>query len=386
MRILALLTLLLAACKSYRPAHVEAPDFSREAAPTLITEVDVFTGFDDFLVENMDVLIVGGRVRAVVPSGKHELEGRVEIVSGRGMVLLPGFIDMHVLLDPKDPGLHLERMLSEGVTTAVVASHDTNVESLQGSIASGTIPGPRLYRSTRPIRGEAPFEGPVEVQAVQRVTSPIEAARAARRDLERHRSDFVRIDWTTDFSQEEARAVVVEASAYKKPVFAAAARGEDAVAAGDAGVALLLAPPWADGLGREQVHEISIQGVPVVTAQGLCRRPGATCGDVLRENLAALHAAGIPLLTGSGAPDRSLIDEIETLVELGMKPSEALMAATRLPVRLLDPTAKFGVVSQGAYADLLLVEGNPLEDIRALRRVVAVWQAGHRLQVVTSAD
>lgn len=385
MRILALPALLLAACSSYRPVHVTPPDLSREAPPTLITEVDVFTGFDDFLVEDVDVLLVGGRVRGVVPTGQHELEGRVEMVSGRGMVLLPGLTDMHVLLDAEDPRRQLERMLSEGVTTAVVAGHDADLEALQRAIASGAIAGPRLFRSTRPLRGEAPLDAPYRLEDVQRVASPLEAARAARRDLERHRSDFVRIDWSADFDAAAARAVIAEAGAYQKPVFAAAPRAEDAVAAAEAGVALLLAPPWADALGEEPVHQISMAGVPVVTAQGLCGEASG-CATTLRENLGALRGAGVPLLTGTGAPERRLLEELETLVELGATPSEALMAASRLPVRLLDPTAKFGVVSAGAYADLVLVEGNPLEDIGAVRRVVAVWQAGHRLQPAASVD
>lgn len=388
MRFLAV-ALLLAACGSYRPTHVHAPDLSREAPPTLITEVDVFTGFDDFLVRNVDVLLVGGRVRGMVPTGQHELDGRVQMFSGKGKVLLPGLIDMHVLLGDEDPRRALERMLSQGVTTAVVAGHDTNVESLQRSIASGSFAGPRLYRSTRSIRGEAEMDAPYRLEAVQRVDGPLEAARAARKDLERYRSDFVRIEWTEDFTEEMARSVVAEAGAYQKPVFAVAPTAGASVLAAESRVALLLAPPWEDALGREQVHELSISGVPVVTAQGLCTRRPGPCEQRIRENLRALREAGIPLLTGSGAEpgsEHGLPDEIESLVELGMKPADALMAATRLPVRLLDPTAKFGVVSPGAYADLFLVDGNPLEDVSALRRVVAVWQAGHLLHLLPEAD
>src|SRR5690606_41437719 len=89
-----LLALVLAACAGYRPVHVEAPDLSREAPPTLITEVDVFTGFDEFLLHDMDVLLVGGRVRGMVPTGQHELEGRVQMISGKGKVLLPGLVEI----------------------------------------------------------------------------------------------------------------------------------------------------------------------------------------------------------------------------------------------------------------------------------------------------
>jgi len=377
-----LLALVLAACAGYRPVHVEAPDLSREAPPTLITEVDVFTGFDEFLLHDMDVLLVGGRVRGMVPTGQHELEGRVQMISGKGKVLLPGLVDMHVLLGDGDPRRALERMLAQGVTTAVVSGHDTDVETLQRRIAAGELPGPRLYRSTRSIRGEAELDAPYRLEAVQRVESPLEAARAARRDLERYRSDFVRIEWTADFTEEMARSVVAEAAAYRKPVYALAPTADASLLAARSRVALLLAPPWEDALDRNQAHALAISGVPVVTAQGLCAGRPLPCAERLRGNLRALREIGVPLLAGSGTQpgaDHDLHDEIEALVELGMPPAEAIMAATRLPVRLLDPTAKFGVVAPGAYADLVLVDGNPLEDVRALRRVVAVWQAGHLL-------
>lgn len=372
--------LLLAACASYRPTHVKAPDFSREAAPTLITEVDVFTGFDDSLLSNMDVLLVGGKVRGLVPSGQHELEGQVQMISGRGKVLLPGFIDMHVLLDAGDPRLQLERMLSQGVTTAVVVGFGQNAEALQRSIATGDFAGPRLYRSTRSIRGNAPLPAPYHLEGAQEVDGPRDAARAARRDLERLRSDFVRLDWTEDSSPATTRALVAEADAYKKPVFAISPQSEGAVAVADEGIALLLAPPWTDLLDREEVHKLSMSGVPVVTAQGLCESSDLDCSETLAENLRALQQGGIPLLTGTGKAGRSIVDEIDALIEAGMRPAEAIMAANRMPVRLLDPTAKFGVIAPGAYADLLMVDGNPLEDPGALRRVVAVWQAGHLLQ------
>lgn len=379
-----LVLLLLAACQSYRPVHVEAPDLSREAPPTLITEVDVFSGFDDFLVRNVDVLLVGGRIRGMVPTGQHELEGRVQMVSGKGKVLLPGFVDMHVLFGEGDPRLELERMLAEGVTTAVVVGHEQNVEALQRAIASGAFPGPRLFRSTRPIQGMAPLDAPYRLHEVQQVDGPRAAARAARTDLERHRSDFVRLDWTPDVSPEVARALVLEADAYKKPVFAIAPDAAGAVAAAEAGVALLLAPPWTDPLDGEDVHALAIAGVPVVTAQGLCMEGASQCAHTLGANLGALRRGGIPLLVGTGRPGRSVVDEIEALVAAGMRPADAIQAANRLPVRLLDPAAKFGVIASGGYADLVMVDGNPLEDVGALRRVVAVWQAGHLLRPATS--
>lgn len=374
-------------CATYTPSYVRPTAWQDETPATLISDVSVFTGFDPFLLRHVDVLLVGGRVRAIVPTGQHDLDGKVEKVSGEGRVLLPGLVDMHVHLGSagEDPRQVLERLLYQGVTTAVVVGHDVDVEGLQREIAKGRIAGPRLFRSTRPIKGDGP-SSPYLLGSVQVVGSPLDAARAARRDLERLRSDFVRIDWSPTFPAAAGQAVVAEARAYHKPVFAASSHGQGAAEAAEAGVALLLHPPWADRLSEEEAHRIALSGVPVVATFGLCAQEDAppACAENLGENVRSLARAGVPLLGGSGAGTEAGRSEglpaaLETWVELGVEPAEVLAASTNLPVRLLDPKAHFGAVAPGAYADLVLVEGDPLEDIGAMGRVVAVWQGGRRV-------
>lgn len=393
----SLLSACLLGCATYQPHHARPSDWSQEAPATLITDVSVFTGFDPFLMRDVDVLLVGGRIRAIVPTGEHELEGRVEEISGRGRTLLPGLVDMHVVLGGvggEDPRRTLERLLASGVTTAVVVAHEVDVEGLQREIAKGRIAGPRLYRSTRPVgAADASSSSPYPLRSVLAAETPLDSARAARRDLERLRSDFVRLDWSPSTSTDAARAVVAEARAYQKPVYAAAARGQGAADAADAKVALLLHPPWEDALTKEQAHHVALAGVPVVATLGLCAQPQAPapCAGHLRENVRRLHAAGVPLLGGSGtgtafAPEEAVLRELEAWVELGMAPADVLAAFTALPVRLLDTKAQFGAVVPGAYADLVLVEGDPLEDIGAMGRVVEVWQGGRRVERLAGED
>src|SRR5690606_39735252 len=68
--------------------------FSRDWSSDVCSSDLVFTGFDEFLLHDMDVLLVGGRVRGMVPTGQHELEGRVQMISGKGKVLLPGLVEI----------------------------------------------------------------------------------------------------------------------------------------------------------------------------------------------------------------------------------------------------------------------------------------------------
>ena len=97
------------------------------------------------------------------------------------------------------------------------------------------------------------------------------------------------------------------------------------------------------------------------------------------------HRAGVPVMVGTDAgdsfvfPGSSVHDELDALVLAGLTPAEALRAATLSGARYLERTAEFGTVQAGRAADLVLLTGNPLEDIRNVRRIDAVVLAGRHL-------
>lgn len=101
-----------------------------------------------------------------------------------------------------------------------------------------------------------------------------------------------------------------------------------------------------------------------------------------QELTVALHEAGVPLLAGTDAPypllvpGFSLHDELAALVETGLTPLDALRAATLNAGRFLELPLELGVVRPGALADLVIVDHDPLDDIRALRRPWAVVSRG----------
>jgi imidazolonepropionase-like amidohydrolase len=96
--------------------------------------------------------------------------------------------------------------------------------------------------------------------------------------------------------------------------------------------------------------------------------------DVLR----ALHASGIPIVAGTdqAVPGHSLHREMEIYVEAGFTPMEAIQSATIVPARAMGREKDSGTIEAGKRADLIVVDGDPLADIRNLRRVVTVVQAG----------
>ena len=95
-----------------------------------------------------------------------------------------------------------------------------------------------------------------------------------------------------------------------------------------------------------------------------------------------LHAAGVPILAGTDVgnpfviPGWSLHHELELLVGAGLTPLAALQAATLNPARFLDATDSMGTVAPGKLADLVLLEANPLTDIRNSRRIRGVMING----------
>ena len=64
------------------------------------------------------------------------------------------------------------------------------------------------------------------------------------------------------------------------------------------------------------------------------------------------------------------------MVELGMSPMDTIKSATSRPAEMLDMTGQIGVVAPGAYADIIAVTGNPLQDIKELGRVGFVMKDG----------
>lgn len=441
------LFLLLPGCRAtHQPVLVNPPDMQRAAPPTLFQGVRLYDGIADFLSDPLDLLVVGGRVAAMAPAGVHQAPEGVLVVDGRGKTLLPGLIDVNVRFGddlpawapgPRSPEVEAEALIFAGVTSVISVGHNVNVERLQKQIAAGEVAGPRILRSTRMItaKGSHPVPKgtlpwlirPFQIdEDVQEVGGTRAAARAARNDLERYRSDFVLVDASSMppgspvLKEDAIRAVVAETAMYEKRVFALAARPADAVAAAKAGVAVLLTPPWESVLTDPEAEEIAFSGTGVATTLTLWpslldaldgRAPEGSLverislrpkgeppkvdeetratlrryADNVRQNILKLREAGAPLLLGTASglpgvlPGASVQQEVVALAALGIPGWDVLQMATFLPVRVLDPSARFGVITPGAYADLVLVEGDPTEDPAAIGRVVGVWQAGIRL-------
>ncbi len=100
------------------------------------------------------------------------------------------------------------------------------------------------------------------------------------------------------------------------------------------------------------------------------------------ELVKAMHSAGVQFMAGTDGPDPyvfpgfSLHEELEWLVKSGFTPLQALQAATFNPALFLTKGDKYGVAEIGRVADLVLLDANPLDDIRNTRKIFGVVLGG----------
>ncbi len=141
-------------------------------------------------------------------------------------------------------------------------------------------------------------------------------------------------------------------------------------------------PRWKQLRADEQARWLRIlRDQPIDAAASAAQRR-----DVARRIMQSLHRAGATILAGTDAPmpgvypGDALHEEIELLVAAGLTPAEALRAATLEPARFLGLSADSGSVEAGKRADLVLLDADPLSDIRNTRRIAAVFVDGRLLR------
>ncbi|MDE3197322.1 MAG: amidohydrolase family protein [Acidobacteriota bacterium] len=106
---------------------------------------------------------------------------------------------------------------------------------------------------------------------------------------------------------------------------------------------------------------------------------------VAMRNLKKLDAAGVPVVMGTdtGPPYRfqGYFEhlELQRMVESGLTPMKAIVDATSVPAKLLKQSGEIGVLQPGRWADLVVLNANPLDDIRNTMKVDSVWIAGNRV-------
>ena len=377
--------------------------------PLALTNAAVVDVRSGNLMRGATVLMRGGRIESITPpspGGSVALPG-VRSLDLRGRYVVPGLIDAHVHIG----GLaQMRAALESGVTTVRSAgvSHFVDV-GLRDLVKKGFVAGPDMIAAGYHVRPAMAAEILLDVPDLgDLLSSGGVTGDALRRVIRANLSRGV--DWIktlateragtpdTDprqqvYSQEELRIIVVEAGAKNIPVMAHAHGAEGADAAVRAGVRSIEHGTY---LTDETLQMMAKQGTyfdPTADIVNDLAEPGGDYdnaalkrrGEMMRPILiSAIGRAlklGVKIVAGSdtGYGPNSVARvsrELTVLIDAGMTPLQALQAATVTNAEMLRLEKQIGQVAPGFEADLLVVDANPLNNIRTLLDPLVVISNG----------
>ena len=390
----------------------------RTTRSVAFTHVNVIDATGAAIKTDMTVVITGKRITALGKFRETRIPAGSEIVEASGKFLIPGLWDMHAHLgtDDFDRNSHLKLFIINGVTGIRIMDGEPEHHRWRQEITAGMLDGPRMIIASA-IIGQNP------ISAVD--------ARVEVRKAKQSGADFVKVH--DNLPRESYFAVIDEARRLKLrveghvPIAITAAEastaGQKSIehftglddAKSDTKKALALAalftknhtwlcptlimrlsyaslddeskahdprlkyvkPSWA----RRWLRMVTDAGKTAATEwegrRQLVQKEKALVGLMQRNGVGIL--AGTDEVSPFVAPGFSLHDELFLLVESGLTTMQALQAATLNPARFLKKTIEFGTIERGKLADLVLLDANPLLDIRNTQKINSVVMDGRLL-------
>jgi imidazolonepropionase-like amidohydrolase len=396
-----------------------------EPAALLIVGGTVVDGLANPSRPGTDVLVVGDRIEAVGDEavGRADaLAGEVVRLDAAGATVLPGLIDAHCHITFGEPAsndelffhreqstaamlaaFNVQKLLLAGVTGFLDADCLWNLgPALRDAIEAGIVEGPRMTAGMNALLTAAggtagrliPDEGTLGYAHVVRDRD--EMVRTTRQQV-KYGADWIKVHVTgsvpnragelTVWTLDELRAVVDTAADLETPTVAHCRSARSTQLAAEAGVDLILHASYLDDAALEAVVASGSAIAPTFTFLANLADHGHKVGaattqvDIFRGEIDATaamirkaHDAGVMILAGSESGFALTpyghwhARELELLVEaVGLTPLEAIRCATGNGARALRrDQGTIGVVADGAAADLLVVDGDPTADVRAL--------------------
>lgn len=388
-------------------------------AAIVLTNANVLDPDLGVIRESCHVRIEDDRIREV--SDGPLSAGSAEVVDLRGRTLMPGLIDAHVhvalttldlaamgrkpaMLVALEAAPILKRMLYRGFTTVRDAAGP--VRGLAMALQRGLIEGPRLFYAGRALSQTGghgdfrPLEDDPEIcpcqvytSGISHVADGVSAVRAAAREELRQGASQLKIMasggvaspsdpvWNVQYSEEEMRAIVEEAAGWRTYAMAHAYSPEAISRAVRAGVRTIEHGNLIDEPTAQLMAEADAFLVPTLVTYFKIDELGRDLGmpavslrkvtDVLDAGLSSLERcrdAGVPMGFGTdllGETHDAQSEEF-TIRARVLPAADVIRSATTVNAEILGRTGELGVVREGALADLLVVDGDPLRDLSLL--------------------
>lgn len=380
---------------------------SAQGDPLYLTGGQVVDVASGEVLSGVDVVVRDGRIHRVAPTAEVDPPpSGARVVELEGRYVLPGLVDAHTHL----AGLaSARRALESGVTTArAVGVGGYRDVAIRRMVQEGPLPGPDLLAAgvfVTPGLGDAVLADPgLSAFHDREVRSAEDLRRVVSVNADRG------VDWIKTratrraglpeqdprqqvYTEEQLRTIVDEGSRRGVPV-AVHAHGDAGMrAAVRAGARSIEHGTYAS---EETLRLMAKRGtylVPTVAVVEDLTRPGGDYSGPLletrgrhmlpriRETAARAWDLGVPIVAGvdTGYGPESVLrigHELEELVGVGLSPLEALRSATTRAAEMLGIEGRTGRVEAGYEADLVVVDRNPLEDIRYVQDVLVVVSDG----------
>ena len=399
---------------------------------TVIRAGSLIDGTSDAPHKNQLIFVRGKRIEKVtdvseaIPSGAR-------VIDLSNATVLPGLIDSHthIFLWGEDPakGGYDENILKAGIALRAARAtyacrraleqgfttiRDLETEGagygdveIKQAIEEGTIPGPRIFASTRGISSTGGYnlEGYapelVMPKGVQIIDGPVEARKAAREQLD-HGADWIKVYMThrswvgkngelvsqPTLTVEELRAIVDEAHGWGKKVACHAYSGIGLQRALDGGCdSIEHGLTLTDGVIAQMIKQGTWYCPTITPYYGDWAREDTPAGKRDRKRasdheISVQKAAkvGVKTVFGTdigGIPwTEPMAVEFEYMTKFGFTPMGAIQAATSRAAEMLDMKGEIGVIAPGAYADVIAVGEDPLHNIAELKKVKFVMHDG----------
>ncbi len=374
----------------------------RKAAPSplafAITHASVVPMDSERVLLDHTIVVVGDRIAAVGPDGLTSWPAGATVVDAGGAYVAPGLADMHVHIRRRELRAYVDAGITSvrnmwGYETLPATMRDIESRAVVGpmiySASQGIDASPGVWPETQFVNQPSQAEAVVAAQAAAgwrflKVYDSLSApsydaiADAARRSGIRfvgHVPDSVSIEHALESGQlsiEHLRGYDHALTRTSQSSHVGAWADIDGSRIPDLAARTAAAGAW--NCPTMAIYSLLTEGMAAPTRAQIFANRAA----VLR----AFRDAGARILAGSDAGiDRtavgtSLHDELALLAEAGLSPYEALEAATSGAAAFLGEEAEFGTIQPGRRADLVLMDGNPLETPAALRAIKAVVLRG----------